>query len=134
MRSTTSAALALTLAIVVSPLTALACAWDCSRTPEAPAAMVSAAAESCHRTEVDDALTTAALRAVPHECASHDAPGGSFVATTAARQPMPGTALISVALPASSLVERTSVSIRLWAVHDLAPPGATPGLIVPLRI
>ena len=138
MRLRTSAALALVVALLASPVAALACGFACwpASTPVAAVQAVEAPAEgSCHR-DVEEAVDAKfTLSAASHDCSSHSAVETGLTNPKRSNGPS-----ISVASSATlPLVVRYALSasqarMTQSPAHDLAPPGRTPDLIAPLRI
>ncbi len=136
MRRVTSAAVALALMIVLAPVAALACEWQCARDGATIAetrtsAQTPPSGESCHRP--DEARSTgASLRAPLHDCRTHQANDTAPVTLSAPRVTRDAPV---AAVPQPRFAEPLACrAIGPLAPHDLAPPDRTAGLITPLRI
>ena len=139
MRFRTSAALALVMALLASPVAALACGFDCWPSPPPVVTVEAAEAPSaegdCHR-DVDepvDGIFT--LTATPHDCSDHSALDTSLTtpkSSTGSSASVTSTGTLPFVV--SYALSAPQARVNQSPAHDLAPPGRTPDLIAPLRI
>lgn len=121
--------------ILLAPVAALACEWQCARDAATittdKANLASPSGESCHRPD-EAPRTGASLGAPLHDCGTHQANDIAPVTLSAPRvtrdAPVAAVQQPRVADPFACR------AIGPLAPRDLAPPGRTAGLITPLRI
>ena len=139
MRHRTSAALALVMALLASPVAALACGFDCwpAPTPVATVQTVEGPSDegSCHRDVEEPVDGSFTFNAAPHDCSDHS---GLETGLTTPRSLNGASASVGSITALPSVVYHTLSAapsrVNQVAAHDLAPPGRTPALIAPLRI
>ncbi|MDQ3070590.1 MAG: hypothetical protein M3R55_12795 [Acidobacteriota bacterium] len=137
MRFRTSAALALVMALLASPASALACGFECRPASADITAVPPVETEltegSCHREAAKSADGEFALSATMHDCSTHGAtvPGlrAAQAASNSAREAATSVPAARYALGAASTSARPPVS-----PHDLAPPRLIPAQFAPLRL
>ena len=135
MRRRASTALALALTFLLSPVTAMACEWQCAReaaaTQGAPTGSP-AGTDSCHGLDKTTDEGAASLSSSLHDCGAHrinsttPALLGFHRAgdhASPAAVPQPREAAYQVPVGTGPLMARA-----------LAPPGPASGLMTPLRI
>ena len=138
MRLRSSAALALVTAILASPVSALACGFQCWPAPEGAAVVTAAQTEptdgSCHREVEELAPGGSTLSAAPHDCSTHS-PAVPRLTDPTTLAALRKAAVVTMASPsvhdALGVVPPTAGRSR---AQDVARPGRTPDLIAPLRI
>lgn len=145
MRPRTSAALVLVMALVASPVAALACGFDCGPglPPSSPVETVETvesveappAVGTCHRAAEASVDSRFTLSAAPHDCSSHSGVATDLTGPRSSSLPSAGVASHAT-LPSVVGDAFGAAAARLGrdATRDLAPPGRTPDLIAPLRI
>lgn len=127
------------MALLASPVAALACGFDCWPAPAPVATLVAVEAPpakgSCHRDVEQPVDGTFTLSAAPHDCSDHPALDAGLTAPKSSNGSSASvgsiTALFSVVHYA---LNAAPSRVNQFAAHDLAPPGRTPALIAPLRI
>lgn len=130
MRSRTSTALALILALLAPAAAALGCGFEC----EPAEAMVPVSVESsCHREAAADTQQGFSLTSAPHDCSAH-APLPPVLSNRTPQfsvsKPITPAALPAIAPLAVVLVSAPGT----WRIDDAAPPGTAAAFITPLRL
>ena len=120
--------------ILLAPVTALACEWQCARDTagtEGTRASAPDSVDSCHRPE-ETSDASVSLRASLHDCGTHQpiatAPARLSVNRVADDAPL---ALVSQPRIADSLAPAAAAPL---VSRVLAPPGPPSGSMTPLRI
>jgi hypothetical protein len=135
MHRRASTALAIALTFLLSPVTALACEWQCAR--DASAKLVASAespdsTDSCHGLDKTTDDGAASLSSSPRDCGAHHITrttpallgfnrAGDYAAPGAVPQPR-------------AAEHRAPIEAGPPMARDLAPPGPSVGLMIPLRI
>ena len=141
MRIRTSAVMMLVATLLASQVSGFACLFDCETSKpvavaraESPEDEAGAAGEgSCHRETEEVPVSDVSLSAAPHDCGSH------VSAARTLTTPRSISIVSPVSTPDATPVDFTATLTAATATqasptHDLAPPGAGPRLIAPLRI
>ena len=121
--------------ILLAPVTALACEWQCARDTagtEGTRASAPDSIDSCHRPE-ETSDASVSLRDSLHDCGTHqtNATGPARLAVKRAGEDVAPVAMVSQPRTEDSILP---AAVRPLRSRDLAPPGPPSGSMTPLRI